>query len=40
MGRYRLRAELKKETRFNRQVELNTRIKGLEATLRDTAAAL
>ena len=36
----RLRAEIKKETRFNRQVELNTRIKGLEATLRDTAAAL
>ena len=36
----RLRAEIKKETRFNRQVELNTRIKGLEATLRDIAATL
>ncbi|MBS63036.1 DUF4391 domain-containing protein [Salinisphaera sp.] len=36
----RLRNEIKKETRFNRQVELNTRIKGLEATLRDTATAL
>lgn len=36
----RLRTEIKKETRFNRQVELNTRIKGLEAALRETAAAL
>lgn len=36
----RLRAEIKKETRFNRQVELNTRIKGLQATLRDTATTL
>ena len=36
----RLRAEINKETRFNRQVELNTRIKGLEVTLRDTAATL
>ena len=35
-----LRAEIKKETRFNRQVELNTRIKELQATLRDTATTL
>lgn len=36
----RLRAEIKKERRFNRQVELNTRIKGLEAELRQTVADL
>lgn len=36
----RLRAEIKKETRFNRQVELNTRIKGLEQELRQTVADL
>lgn len=35
-----LRAEIKKETRFNRQVELNTRIKGLQEQLRQTVAGL
>ena len=36
----RLRAEIKKETRFNRQVELNTRIKGLEQQLHQIVADL
>lgn len=36
----RLRAEIRKETRFNRQVELNTRIKQLEHQLRQTTAGL
>lgn len=36
----RLRAEIKKESRFNRQVELNTRIKQLEQQLRQTTAGL
>ncbi|WP_111745653.1 DUF4391 domain-containing protein [Salinisphaera orenii] len=35
-----LRAEIKKETRFNRQVELNTRIKALEEEQRATIKAL
>ncbi|MFG0305766.1 MAG: DUF4391 domain-containing protein [Phycisphaerales bacterium JB040] len=35
-----LRAALKKETHFNRQVELNTRIKSLEATLKSHAQTL
>ena len=35
-----LRAALKKETHFNRQVELNTRIKSLEAELRSHAQTL
>lgn len=36
----RLRAEIKKETRFNRQVELNTHIKQLEQQLRQATAGL
>ncbi|QIT55020.1 DUF4391 domain-containing protein [Aquisalimonas sp. 2447] len=36
----RLRAEIKKETRFNRQVELNTRIKQIEQQLRQATAGL
>lgn len=36
----RLRAEIKKETRFNRQVELNTQIKQLEQQLRQAIAGL
>ena len=36
----RLRSEIRKESRFNRQVELNTRIKQLEEQLRRTAAEL
>jgi hypothetical protein len=36
----RLRAQLRRETRFNRQVELNTRIKQQEEVLRDTATDL
>lgn len=35
-----LRAALKKETHFNRQVELNTKIKALEQRLKSTAAQL
>ncbi len=35
-----LRAQLKRETRFNRQVEFNTRIKRLEQALRDATAEL
>ena len=35
-----LRAALKKETHFNRQVELNTKIKTLEQRLKSTAAQL
>ncbi|WP_440997537.1 DUF4391 domain-containing protein [Arhodomonas sp. SL1] len=36
----RLRAEIKQETRFNRQMELNTRIKQLEQQLRQATAGL
>lgn len=36
----RLRAEIKKENRFNRQVELNTRIKQLEKQLQQATAGL
>ncbi|RZU98723.1 DUF4391 domain-containing protein [Spiribacter vilamensis] len=36
----RLRAEIKKETRFNRQVEVNTRIKQLEQQLQLATAGL